>query len=385
MRAGLNGLTAVLLFASTAGAQPFRFPEGSHGKGELWYRNGLPVLCVAGTPEEIGEQVGVLALGPAQRILGYPRELLQHVHLGLLWWPLVMAGDRMVERFPADYRAELEASVRAAQVPREPVVAGNTLFDLKKVLACSALLVEPERSATGGPLLGRNLDYPPLGYVHHYSLVTVYKPCRAKHAFVAVGFPGMVGCLSGMNDAGLALSILEVFQVKVGRKRYDGDGTPYALCYRRLLEECSTIDEAVALLEGMERTSITNLAVADRTGIAVLEVTPRQVIVRRPCQGVCICTNHFCTDPLRPFVQLNVYKTFNRFEKLQRAARAQEQFGPADLQCALHDARMGKSTMQTMVFEPAALRLHLAIGACPSTAADMKLLELGPLFQRTAD
>src|SRR5207248_2021824 len=161
----------------------------------------LPVLCVAGTPEEIGDQVGALAVGPGQRILGYPRELLQHIHLGLLWWPLVKAGDHMVEHFPADYRAELEATVRSAKGPREPIVAGNTLFDLKKILACSALLVEPPRSATSGPLLGRNLDYPTLGYVHHYSLVSVYKPCGAKHAFASVGFPGMVGCLSGMNDA----------------------------------------------------------------------------------------------------------------------------------------------------------------------------------------
>lgn len=380
MRGGLGGLTALLLLATAAGAQPFRFPEGNCGKGELWYRNGLPVLCVAGTPEEIGEQVGALAVAPAQRILGYPRELLQHIHLGLLWWPLVKAGDRMIEHFPADYRAELEATVQSAKVAREPVVAGNTLFDIKKILACSALLVEPERSATGGPLLGRNLDYPSLGYAHHYSLVTIYKPCGAKHGFVSVGFPGMVGCLSGMNDAGLALSILEVFQVKVGRKRYDGDGIPYALCYRRLLEECSTIAEAVALLERMDRTTITNLALADRTGVAVLEVTPRQIVVRRPQQGTCICTNHFCTDALRPLWPLDFFKTFQRYETLQRAAALQEQFGPADLQWALHGARMGRSTMQTMVFEPASLRLHLAIGACPSTGAELKVLELGPFF-----
>src|SRR5439155_12873572 len=129
---------------------PFRFPEGSFGKGALWYVNGLPVLRVAGTPEEIGEQVGVLAVAPAQRILDYPRELLRRLHLGLLWGPLVKAGDHMVEHFPADYRAELEATVRSAQVSRDPVVAGNTLFDIKKILACSALLVEPPRSASGG-------------------------------------------------------------------------------------------------------------------------------------------------------------------------------------------------------------------------------------------
>ena len=39
--------------------------------------------------------------------------------------------------------------------------------------------------------------------------------------------------------------------------------------------------------------------------------------------------------------------------------------------------------MQTMIFEPATLRLHLSIGICPSTAGEMKLLELAPLLQNS--
>jgi hypothetical protein len=40
----------------------------------------------------------------------------------------------------------------------------------------------------------------------------------------------------------------------------------------------------------------------------------------------------------------------------------------------------GPLTIQTMVFEPASLRLHLAIGSCPSSKLPLKELELGPLF-----
>src|SRR5205807_4621051 len=142
---------------------------------------------------------------------------------------------------------------------------GNTMFDLKKFFACSALVVEPERSATRGLLLGRNLDYPSLGYIEQYSLVTVYRP-RGKHAFASIGFPGVIGCLSGMNDAGLALGVLEVFQVKDRSEKFDASGTPYALCYRRLLEECATVDEAEKLLRAMKRTTTTNLVICDKKG-----------------------------------------------------------------------------------------------------------------------
>ena len=83
---------------------------------------------------------------------------------------------------------------------------------------------------------------------------------------------------------------------------------------------------------------------------------------------------------MRPLLPLDVFKTFERFETLQHAVAAQEQFGPADLQAALHGARMGKTTMQTMVFDPVNLRLWVALGVCPSSGAVMQLLELGPLF-----
>src|SRR5207253_8674003 len=123
--------------------------------------------------EGIGAQVGGLGLAAAVRVLDYPRGLLEQFSAGMLWGQAVKQGKAMVEHFPADYRKEMETMARASGAPWDKVVAGNTLFDIKKMFFCSALLIEAERSATRGPLLGRNLDYPSLGYVHQYSLVTI--------------------------------------------------------------------------------------------------------------------------------------------------------------------------------------------------------------------
>ena len=49
-------LSATVLAADKA----FRFPEGKFEKGELRYIDGLPVLTVEGTPEEMGRQHGTL-------------------------------------------------------------------------------------------------------------------------------------------------------------------------------------------------------------------------------------------------------------------------------------------------------------------------------------
>jgi isopenicillin-N N-acyltransferase like protein len=373
---------AVLLVPSGAFADPpFRFPEARCPHGELKYVRGVPVLMVDGSADEIGSAVGQLALKPGRRMADYPDDLLKSLYLSMLRKPLLTSGKAMVQHFPDDYRAEMEAMAAASEVKWENLVLGNTLFDLKKVIACSALMVEPARSHTGGALMARNLDYPHLGYAHEYTLVTIFRPKSAKHAFASVGFPGLVGCLSGLNDAGLAVAVLEVPLAKLGEKRYDGKGLPYALCYRRLLEDCSTIDEALAHLEKMKRTGLSSLAVADRNGCAVFEITPERIVVRRGKDGTCACTNHFVSKDLQPPAKVNIAATYDRFATLTRVGELNRKLDLADLQAGLDAASLPSLTMQSMIFECQALRVHLAFGQIPASQGEFKSVDVGALFR----
>jgi predicted choloylglycine hydrolase len=360
-------------------AEPFHFPEAKHGTGELRYINKVPVLTVSGSPEQIGEAVGVLAVKPAPRVLDYPRGLINFFNAGFFWNVIVSQGQEMSKHFPADYSKEMDALIKASDAPRDKVVAGNTLFDIKKIILCSALMIEPTKSATGGPLLGRNLDYPSLDYIQEYGLVTVYRP-TGKHAFVSVGFPGLVGTLSGMNDAGLSVAVLEVMSSRNGEGRFDIKGIPYAMCFRTILEECVTIDEARKKLESLPRTTILNMVVADRTSVGTFEVTPKTVIFRPAEKGVCSCANHFCTE-VRPDKKINVCMTYDRFDILERARQTAGKLTVADVQRKLDAVNLGDLTLQTMVFEPATLKLHIAMGKAPSSRLPMRTLELAPLMK----
>ncbi len=373
-----------LLAGPVRAAEPFRYPAGKLPDGaELKYVNGLPVLTVAGSPNEIGAAVGVLALKPDARILSYPRDLLKADRIDLAWPLFVFGGKGMLKHFPADYRTEMDAITRASGADPDVVLMANTFFDLKNTFECSALMVEGSRSATGGVLFGRNLNYPSLGYIHEHTLVTVYRPA-GKHAFVSVGFPGLVGVLSGMNDAGLCLAVLEVYDAKDGEPRFDGQGVPYALCHRRLLEECTTIAEAKKLLESMPRTSLLNLAVADKTGTAVFEVTPKQVVMRPSEKGVCTCTNHFCSEAVRPADFTDVVDSVNRLATLDRVRAGKQKLGVEDLHRQLHAVNQGDQTLQTMVFDPENQRLYLAFGKTPASAGELHELDLAPLFEKAA-
>jgi len=364
----------LLLAAPTLAAQPPRFSEGKYQKGQLKYVNSLPVLLVEGTPEEIGRQQAALTTEVAAGLVDYPKDLLSAIGLGNRWPRLIELGRLLLPQVPKDHLAELDAFAAASRFDRDALLGVNTMVDVYRGgFACSSLIVDPERSATGGPLFGRNLDFFTLGRLHKYSLVLVCRP-EGKHAFVSVTFPGLFGCLSGMNDAGLALAVHEVFFSRDGSEMFDPHGTPYLFCFRRILEECTTVEEAAKLLRSTGRTTLLSLAICDRRGGAVLEITPKNVALRRGKDGVCACTNHFRSRRLGTFALAWRYHLLMTSKKIPS-------IGLADVTEKLDDVNLGRLTMQTMIFEPDPLVLHLAIGSCPSSALPLKRLELAPLFE----
>jgi predicted choloylglycine hydrolase len=390
VHATLALIWSIASLAPLDAGEPFRFPESRFGKGELKYHKCVPVLVVEGTPQEIGKQVANLALKPAERLLNYPKDVLSYlatpVGMKALWPIVVQRGKRLLENFPADYRAEFE-TMAAVVHEREMLMAANTMFDLKQDLAalfgCSALLVEANRSATGKPFFGRNMDHFSLGYLHEYSLVTVYRP-RGKHAFASVGYAGLIGCISGINDAGLSIAVLETTGAPPDEGPiFNRAGTPFSLCYRRLLEECTNVQEAEALLRTMNRTTTNNLVVCDPSGSAVLEITPSRVVLRRPLNGIGICTNHFCSPRLKLAKPRNSFTTLDRYATLEKVRQGNSKLDVNDVQQHLDKVHQGMMTLQTMIFEPTTLTLHLAVaqGQTPASSRTLVHLQLAPLFK----
>jgi predicted choloylglycine hydrolase len=147
---------------------------------------------------------------------------------------------------------------------------------------------------------------------------------------------------------------------------------------RRLLEECTTVEEAAALVRSVERASSFNFAVCDRTHGVVFELTPQTVELRTSEEGVCLCTNHFRSPELATSMECW------RYEKLADEV-GEKPYAVADVAKRLHDVNQGEATLQSMVFEPAALKLHLAFGKGPASRLPMHDLELVKLFGGGAD
>lgn len=369
----LLAIALPLVFAGQIhSAEPFRYAEGQSGNGSLHYIQGIPVMIVGGAPEEIGAAVGVLSKPAAEGILGYFDELLKRSKLDFVWPLLVKTSEKMLIRFPPDHRTELEAAIKSSGLPRDKIVVANCLWDIKK-LGCSTLFVGPDRSTTGKPMMGRNFDFPTLDVLQKYSLVIVSRP-NGKHAYASICFPGLVGVVSGMNDAGLCIATLDVVSASDGSPPFDLAGTPMIPSFRRVLEECTTVEEAEKLLRSIRHTTRLNLAACDAKGTGVVfELTPRTVHLRKASDGLCACTNHFRTEGLADNLSCD------RFTALEKS-RAIPKLGLREVQDRLHAAHQGATTMKTMIFEPATRTLHIAIGDGPTSAKPLVKLELDSML-----
>jgi hypothetical protein len=204
--------------------------------------------------------------------------------------------------------------------------------------------------------MGRNLDFDARGILDSRSVLMIFRP-TGKYQFAAIGWPGMIGVLSGMNERGLCLANMEV-----DRPLRAPDAMPYTLLYRSILERCATVDEAIEFLNRTPRQSANNLMLMDAAGNrAVAEIRPDGVVIRRGNPGrALISTNHQrgqdADTPGRCW----------RYDLLHKMSGGE--FGQIDtetLQRMLSKVVQGPHgdlTLQSMIFEPSRRVVYLATG-----------------------
>ena len=360
------------------------FKEATQAGGQLKYIGPVPVLLLQGTPEEMGRQQGLLLAEAKPLLRQLVKDYARAPRLGVSWPAVILLCKAGLQRAPEAYRRELEAGIRAAALTadeRDALIAVNVLAEMPRLGSCSSLVVEPARSRTGEMLFGRNLDSathePPQGR-DRFGLVTVYRP-RGKHAFAAVGYPGLGGVFSGMNDAGLALATNSVGVSRENEPAFNPLGTPLLCTFRRVLEECGSLKEAEALLRKNAGYTRSVLVMACDPGRAVVfEITTRRIVTRPPENHLLACTNHYRLAELCRSLDCP------RYEALSRLRQEGSLFACPDVERAMRLVG-GGNTIQSMVFEPKSLRLHVALGCLPLWEGPFAVIDLAALFTQKTE
>ena len=203
---------------------------------------------------------------------------------------------------PEEYRDEIYASSRwcthrfdAIGNPYERQVNYHAAHDIGHVMqeymlvGCSSFATWGGRSADSTLLVGRNFDFYVGDDFARNKLVTFCRPERGI-PFASVGWAGMSGVLSGMNAAGLTVTLNAAKGALPTRA-----ATPISLLARTILQYASTIEEACAIADTTRTFVSESLLIAsarDRRA-AVIEKTPARWALYEGEGEQLRCTNHY--------------------------------------------------------------------------------------------
>lgn len=168
---------------------------------------------------------------------------------------------------------------------------GHAMQDYMLV-GCSSFAAWGENSADSALIVGRNFDFYMGDPFAHNKLVSFYQPERG-YKFASVGWPGMIGVLSGMNEAGLTVTINAAKSAMPL-----ASATPISILTREILQYASTIEEAYAIAQKRKTfVSESILIGSSKDGkAAIIEKSPEKTALFTGAGNLIICTNHYQSD-----------------------------------------------------------------------------------------
>lgn len=209
------------------------------------------------------------------------------------------------------------------------------------LVGCSSFATWGERSENGELLVARNFDFYVGDDFAKNKIITFATPDNG-YRYASVGWAGMVGVLSGMNERGLTVTINAAKgAIPTSAK------TPISILTRKILQYASTIDEAYDI--ALKRETFVNESIligsqADGCA-AIIEKTPNTTAIYRPNGEQILCTNHYQSDELKDR-EYNVENITNsdskyRYDRLQELLAEHHKIAPETAATILRD-RYGK-------------------------------------------
>lgn len=165
---------------------------------------------------------------------------------------------------------------------------GHALQNLALV-GCTSFATWGSHSADGQLLIGRNFDFYVGDQFAENKIIQFTRPDRG-YPFMMITWGGMVGVVSGMNTAGLTITLNAAKSTIPS-----GSATPVSILAREILQYASTLDEAIVIARKrktfVSETFLIGSAI-DKKAISI-EKTPDTLDIYDPQQEFILCTNHF--------------------------------------------------------------------------------------------
>ncbi len=229
-------------------------------------------------------------------------------YLKFLRFFIVLFNRNLGEYVPEEYREEIYGIAQSGTheydfigTPYERSLNYHGAHDIGHAMqdymlvGCSSFGVWGREASDSSLLIGRNFDFYVGDAFAEHKLVSFYQP-EHGYRFASVGWPGMIGVLSGMNETGLTVTI-NAAKSTVPLSA----ATPISILTRQILQYASTIDEAYAIALKCKTFVAESILVGSAKDgeAAIIEKAPDKIALYRPGGERIVCTNHYQSEVFR--------------------------------------------------------------------------------------
>ncbi|MHA1751978.1 MAG: C45 family autoproteolytic acyltransferase/hydrolase [Candidatus Helarchaeota archaeon] len=160
---------------------------------------------------------------------------------------------------------------------------------------CTKIFAIPPATADGSIMYGRNYDFP--NVLQPYQMVRLSEPDDRYKNICITQYP-LGGTHIGLNNKGLAVGINYARTWEKYPDDFTFKGIPPTLLVQEMLENCSSVDEAIEFITNFPaRSNAQHYGMADKSGnVCVIETTHNDYSIRRPEDGILAHTNTFRTE-----------------------------------------------------------------------------------------
>lgn len=273
--------------------------------------SGLWEMFVSGNAILRGEAIGKLSpdlLYHQEKVfVDQIREIIpSESYLKFLRFFIVLFNRNLGENIPEEYRNEIYGISQSCTheydfigTPYERQLNYHAAHDLGHAMqdymlvGCSSFATWGSQSADSTLLIGRNFDFYVGDAFAENKLVTFCHPDKG-HNFVSIGWPGMIGVLSGMNEAGLTVTINAAKSAMP-----TSSATPISILTREILQYASNIEEALAIAQKRKTFVSESILIGSAKDgrAAIIEKSPEiTVLFSGKEKDRIICTNHYQSE-----------------------------------------------------------------------------------------
>ncbi len=244
--------------------------------GQQSVRDGVTVLSLIGDPATLGRQAGEL-LAPQTQVM------LTALSLHPAMTGMLRAGDAdpRITAIPPEYRDEITAWAKSATCDVGKLLRANLAVDV----LCTAVVRLPDAAANRPLMIARNMDFAPAQLLGPRTVLIARRP-TGRRASVSIGWPGYVGIVSGMNDAGVSACLL---LNHAAAPNTSGNSLGFRL--RAILDQAGSLQEALALFSATPTGSSNYVLLADAASAAVVWWSGDEVQRMDAKDGWVLCTN----------------------------------------------------------------------------------------------